>query len=86
MGNECLRLDNLHVAGLFVPEITENVCRCLQQLRGLFGLVLLNQLLDDKHGRLLHRDVGIVGQRELTEQQLQRVLLGAVKRSARRQE
>ena len=81
MSDKRLRLDNLYVAGLFIPKITENVGRRLQQLQSFVCLVLCDHQLDDQHDRLLHRDIGFIGQRELTKQLLQRILLGAVERS-----
>ena len=32
MGNKSLRLNNLHIAGLLIPEVTEHVSRSLQKL------------------------------------------------------
>ena len=83
VGNECLRLDNLHIAGFLIPEVAEHVGGGLQQRRCLVGFALFNQQFDDEHGSLLHGDAGILRQWKLTEQLLQRVLLGGIKRSGR---
>ena len=79
MGNQSLWLNDLELACLLIPQVTKDVSRCLEKFRGFVSLVLLHQQLDDQHDRLLHRDVGIVGQWELTEQLFQRVLLSAIK-------
>ena len=71
MGDKRLWLNELHIAGLLVPKVTEHVGRSLQQLCRLFCLILSHQQLDDQHGGLLHRDIGIFRQRELTEQLFQ---------------
>ena len=86
MGDKGLRLNDLHTTRLLVPEVTEHVDRSLQQLRGLLCPILLHQQLDDEHSRFLHGDIDIIRKVKLAKQQLQRVLLGGVKRSGRCQE
>ena len=86
MGHQRLRLDDLHMAGLLVPQITQHVGRCLQQ-RGCFvGLALFDQQLDDEHGRLLHGDGGIGRQGVFVQQLSERILLRAIEGRGRGEE
>ena len=83
MKHERLGLYNLHITRLLVPQVAEHVGGRLQQGPRLFVPTLLHQLLHHQHGGLLHRDGDGFGQRQLTEQQAERVFLRAVERSGR---
>ena len=83
MGYKRLRFNNLQQAGLFIPKVAEYIRRCLQQLGSLVGLILFYQQFDNEHSRFFHSNLSILGQGELTEQQIERLLLGSIKRRGR---